>query len=331
MSISNYVDTPVISVGPRRLPFAAYPTAADTAQHGIQPLPAVLPLVDFERARPYRSRRYPIAAADRLTAQQVMEMAHVVASSFARREAQCRHLEPPAYPSAALASTRHSDPFGTQAWGTWSKETLLFWFIRLCILTDPASPLGAIELNHEVLLLSLAMIDRQGNIAGGAINEALPPVDLLPEFRSGDPFLDAVLAYVEPVIKLLSTQDAEAIAALSAQYPAFHAAYADGKVGHHFMVARSDALATVDAFELVASSAEHFQALGFAYMVVEATNQWTGAACEVLGGVRVHFSPFRARPAVPQSAAPLPELVTSPDGYLSDKDSGSMLYVIRLD
>ena len=143
MSISNYVDTPVISVGPRRLPFAAYPTAADTAQHGIQPLPAVLPLVDFERARPYRSRRYPIAAADRLTAQQVMEMAHVVASSFARREAQCRHLEPPAFPSAALTSTRHSDPFGTQAWGTWNKETLLFWFIRLCILTDPASPLGS--------------------------------------------------------------------------------------------------------------------------------------------------------------------------------------------
>jgi len=65
-------------------------------------------------------------------------------------------------------------------------------------------------------------------------------------------------------------------------------------------------------------------------MVIEATNQWTGAACEALGGVRVHFAPFRAHRTVCRSEEPLDDTVTSPDGFLSSKDSGSMLYVIRL-
>jgi hypothetical protein len=96
------------------------------------------------------------------------------------------------------------------------------------------------------------------------------------------------------------------------------------------MVARSDALAKADTFELVAASAEHYQALGYAFMVVEATNQWTGAACEALGGVPVHFAPFQAQPTVRQSAVALEDVVTSSNGFLSDKDSGSMFYVIRL-
>jgi hypothetical protein len=80
----------------------------------------------------------------------------------------------------------------------------------------------------------------------------------------------------------------------------------------------------------VAATAEHYQTLGYAFMVIEATNQWTRAACEILGGVRVHFAPFRARLTVRQSAEPLEGTVTTPDGFLSDKDSGSMFYVIRL-
>ena len=41
----------------RPLPYSAYPKARDVAQHGVQPLPASLPLVDFAGAQPYRSRR----------------------------------------------------------------------------------------------------------------------------------------------------------------------------------------------------------------------------------------------------------------------------------
>jgi hypothetical protein len=95
-------------------------------------------------------------------------------------------------------------------------------------------------------------------------------------------------------------------------------------------VARSDDLPKEDAFELVAASAERYRALGYSYMVTEATNQWTGATFEALGGVRVHFYPFQAQPAVRKSAEPLEGVVRSPNGFLSDKDSGGMFYVIRL-
>ena len=165
---------------------------------------------------------------------------------------------------------------------------------------------------------------------GGALNETMPPLGSSPPFRQGDPFLEAVLAFVEPVFALLGAQDAEALSALSVAYPDFRDAHAAGKVGHHFMVARSGALPKAHAFELVAATAAHYRALGHAFVVIEATNQWTGAACEALGAIRVHFAPFRGRRTVRQSAEPLADVVTSPDGFLSNKDSGSMFYVIRL-
>jgi hypothetical protein len=214
--------------------------------------------------------------------------------------------------------------------GPWSRENLLHWFIRLLVLTDATSPRSAIAVNEEALSQSLAILDDAGDVIGGAINETMPSLGDPPRFRRGDPFLDAVLAFVEPVFVLLGAQDAESIKALSIAYPEFRGAHAAGEVGHHFMVARSDALPKEDAFELVAATAARYQALGHAFMLIEATNQWTGAACEALGATRVHFAPFRAHRTVRRSAEPLADTVTSPDGFLSGKDSGSMLYVIRL-
>jgi hypothetical protein len=258
-------------------------------------------------------------------------MARVVASSFARNEPQARHLRPPKHPPVGLMEARHSDPYGSGVpFGTWNAETLLYWFIRLYLLTDPTSPKGAIEINEEVLAQSLAILDERGQVIAGGFRETMPPPDVSPEFRQDDPFLAAVFAFLEPVSALLSAQDVEALTALSERYPAFREAYAQGKVGHNFMLARSEALAKEDAFELVAASVERYWALGYAFIVVEATNQWTGAACETLGGARVHFAPFRAEPTVRKSAEPLEGVVTSPDGFVSDKDSGSMFYVIRL-
>jgi hypothetical protein len=257
-------------------------------------------------------------------------MAWVIATSFARREPQARHLRPPKQPPLGLLEARHIDPFGSETFGLWTTETLLYWFIRLLVLTDPTSPQSAIQANEEALAQSLAIVDQRGRVIGGALNETMPPLNVSPVFRQNDPFLTAVFSFVEPVLTMLRTQDEEALTLLCTHDSDFRAAYAQGKVGHHFMVARSDALATVDSFELVAATAAHYQALGFVFMVVEATNQWTGAACEVLGGVRVHFAPFRARPWVRQSVEPLESSVSSPDGFLSNKDSGSMLYVIRL-
>ncbi len=318
------------AAGPRSLAYCAYPRARDVAQQGLQALPEILPLVDFAQAHPYRSRRYTPIAAKRLVATQVLEMAQMVATSFARREPMARHLQPPKYPPAGLVKARHTDPFGAARFGPWSTETLLCWFIRLFVLTDPASPRSAIQVNTEALAQSLAIVEPTGQVIGAALNEPLPPLDVQPELRRDDPFLSTVLLFVEPVLTLLSTQDAAALMALCTQYPAFRVAYAQRKVGHHFMVARSDALPKAHTFELVAATAAHYQALGYAFVVVEATNQWTGAACELLGGVRVYFAPYQAQATVPQSLEPLEGTVTSRNGFLSDKDSGSMFYVIRL-
>ncbi len=315
---------------PRPLPYCSYPSASDVAQHGLQLLPASLPLVDFERARPHRSLRYAAMPASYLTPLEVLRLAEVVGTSFARREPQCRHLRPATNPPAELREALHADPLGESAFGPWSTERLMYWFIRLLVLTDATSSRSAVEVNTDTLAQSLAVLDDAGDVVGGALNETMPLHAGPPSFRRGDPFLDAVLAFVEPVLALLGAQDAEALKALSVAYPDFRDAHAAGKVGHHFMVARSDALPKSDAFELVAATASRYQTLGHAYMMIEATNPWTGAACEALGAARVHFAPFRARRTVPRSAEPLADTVTSPDGFLSGKDSGSMLYVIRL-
>jgi hypothetical protein len=315
---------------PRPLPFAAYPRAGDVSRHGLQPLPASLQLVDFARAKPHRSSLHSTVVASDLTPAQLLQMAWVIAASFASREPQARHLRLPKHPPAGLMEARHIDPFGTDSFGSWDTKTSMYWIVRLFALTDPTSALDAIEVNEEILAQSVAILDGDERVIGGAFNETMPPFDVEPPLREGDPFLDTVVGVWEPVYAALGAQDAEALAALSERYPAFREAYAQGKVGHHLQMARSDDLPKGDTFELVAASAERYQELGYSYLVTEATNQWTGAAFEALGGVRVHFAPFQARQAVTKSAGPLESITTSSNGFLSDKDSGGMFYVIRL-
>jgi hypothetical protein len=261
----------------------------------------------------------------------MLQAAQVIATGFARREPQARHLRPPKNPPVGLMEARHTDPFGTVPFGSWDTATQMYWIVRLAALTDPTSPRDAIEINEDVLEQSLAVVDGEDRVIGAAFNETMPPLDVEPPLREGDPFLDTVFTVWEPVYAALGAQDAEALAALSERYPEFQKAYDEGKVTHHLLVARSDDLPKEDAFELVAASAQRCRALGYEYMVTEATNQWTGAAFEALGGVRVHFAPFQASPAVPRSDEPLEDATTSPNGFLSDKDSGGMFYVIRLD
>ena len=315
---------------PRPLPYSVYPGAGDVDRHGLQPLPASLPPADFARARSHRSSRYITVVATELTAEQLQQMAWVIADGFARREPQARHLRPPKYPPAGLMEARHADPFGTDAFGSWDSATQMYWLVRLLALTDPTSPQDAIEVNEEVLEQSVAIEDGQGRVIGAAFNETMLPFDVEPPLRQDDPFLDTILEVWEPVYAALGAQDAEALTALSERYPAFREALGAGKVSHHILIARSDDLPKGDAFELVAASAERCRALGYQYMVTEATHQWTGAAFEALGGVRVHFRPFLVEPAVPKSEEPLEGITTSPNGFLSDKDSGGMFYIIRL-
>jgi hypothetical protein len=315
---------------PAPLPFCAYPVAADSDRHGLQPLPDKLPLLDLTAAASHRSVQYRVTPAADLTPAQLVDMARVIGYSFAKREVMSRHLQPAAEPPPDLLNAIHRDPLGTSTFGSWDRSQLLYWFVRLLGLTDPTSPRSSINRNEDVITQSVVVTDPDGQVIGGAVNETLPPPDAEFRVREGDPFLDAALGFVAPIMDLLGTQDVAALAALARHYPQFADAVAGGQVGHHFMVARSDALPKDDTFELVAATMERYRDHGFRYVVVEATKQWTGAACEVLGGVRVHFAPFRAKPTVPAAPSSNEGAPSSPDGFLSDKDSGSMFYVLRL-
>src|SRR5215207_3178683 len=209
---------------PRPLPYSAYPTARDVARHGVQPLPASLPLVEFARAAPHRSTRYSTVVAADLTPAQMLQMAWMIAVSFARREPQARHLRPPKHPPAGLMEARHTDPFGTDSFGSWDTQTQLYWVTRLTALTDPTTSADAIEVNEEILAQSLAILDEERRVIGAAFNQTMPPLDVEPPFREDDPFVDSVVSVWAPVYGALGAQDAAALRALSEQYPEFREA-----------------------------------------------------------------------------------------------------------
>jgi hypothetical protein len=315
---------------PEPLPRCTYPEAADRQARGLQPLPDRLAPADFAAVRPYRSRRYKIVTLDRLASGLSLVMAREAARSFALRDPMGRHLVPPENMPPGLGRALHSDPFGSDRFGPWTTPNIFFWLIRLLVLTDPSSPMGAIRRNEETLGKSLAVLDSAGRVVGGAFNEIMPGGEELPGFRKKDPFLDAVVSHCRPILEFLGSHESSALAGLSKRYPAFRLALRSGRVGHHFMLTRSSDLPMEHCFEIVATATEVFRRAGCEFMGVEATDQWTGAACEALGGLRVHFQPYRARQLVQPSATPLPGVVSSSDGYISDKDSGSMFYLINL-
>lgn len=316
---------------PLDLPFCVYPAAREVAAtYTTLPLPTELPLVNLTAARPYRNQTYTAISADQLSLPQLWEMAQVVGTSFSKREPMSRHILPPHQPPIALHGAQHEDVFGRHSFGAWSRESLMHWFIRLFVLTDPTAPVTADGLNHLMRTQSMAIVGPDGRILGGAFNEPMPPIDVEMSLRDNDPFLEGVLSYVAPMLNLLGAQDAEGITSLCQQYPAFAQAYQQELVGHHFMIARGDDLPKVETFELFAATIERYRELGYHYVMVEATNQWTGSACELLGGVRVHYAAYRTEQTLPVSIHPLAESHSSPDGFLSYKDSGSMLYVLRL-
>jgi hypothetical protein len=64
------------------------------------------------------------------------------------------------------------------------------------------------------------------------------------------------------------------------------------------------------------------QLLQMAWVIGAGFPRWEPQAC--------HLRPPKHPPAVPKSAEPLEDVTTSPNGFLADKDSGGMFYVIRL-
>jgi hypothetical protein len=311
-----------------RLPWCDYPGSNDYERHGIQTLPEEPSIADPGAAGPYRSVKYRVTKAADLTVEQQLEMARIMGDSFARRDPMLRSQQIQRQAPGNLEGYRHADPLGTHEFGSWDTRTIFKWLIRTFFLTDPTSPASSIQPRGDVREQSLAILDAAGRVIGGAINETMTHGETAP-LREGDPILDAVLATFAPILAMVDSQEEESIAALEERYPQFRESLRSDKVGHLVLVARSDALPTEDTFELVAGTVERYRDLGFEYIITSAVNQWTGAAASVLGGVAVHFEPFLRRKRLPASSVPI-EMISSPTGYLSDKDSGSMLYVIRI-
>ncbi len=314
---------------PQKLPKCEYPNASDFANHGLLPLPTALAAISWEAVEQYRSQHYPIRTLEQLSNKLILEVAKIVAEAFAKNEPMKKHLKPPKVMPENIKNSIHVDFLGQDTFGEWSAANIVYWFIRLLILTNPTDPIANIGKNISANNLSLAMFDDDTfELVGGAFNTIVPYETAL--FRDGDPFLDAILCADKPIVELLFEQEHAALEALKEQYTSFKTALKEEKVGLHFMVAKVAHLPTEYAFELVAASARHFYECGFEYMVTCASNQWTGAACEVLNGVRVHFSPYRTIQRVDNSLTVSLHAAHSEDGYISKKDSGAMFYVIKL-
>jgi hypothetical protein len=276
------------------LPFCKYPTSADTEQHGVLPLPDELPKANFPAGE-----IQPLTVAGTLTTEQFEEMVKIVATSFVEREPMLRHLNEPV---------------------KYSKVELFSAFLNHVVLPKP-----------DALQQSLVLL-QEGHVVGVAVNETFhfTEEDTAKDGSNNSSsdtkdgpvpeLLQETERFFAPVMELLSTQDKEAIQLLSQHSNEFSSAYKEHRVGHIFMIARSNNITANDMFHLMVGSVLLYKQLGFSFVIVEATNNWTGAVCEKLGAVRAHFSPFRVKqhPGI------------SSDGYLSSKDSGSMLYVLRI-
>lgn len=313
---------------PQNLPVCEYPKASDLKDHGLYELPELLKSIKWTEIKKYRSQKFKPVPIKLLSNRQVLEMASMIAHSFAENEPMRRHLQPPLLMPKILLEKRHHDPYGNDSFGEWSSENILQWVIRLMILTNPSDPIGDIHINSDSVDLSVAILDDNSTVIGGAFNYVIKMEEV--PFRAEDPFLEAVMLADKPIFDLIFAQEHEAVEALKEKYPEFRMSLENDNVGLHFMIARSSALPKEDTFELVAASAETLQRHGYQYMLVTASNQWTGAACEALHGTRVHFVSFRDSKRVPCRESAASTEAFSSDGYISAKDSGAMFYVIKL-
>lgn len=307
-----------------------FPKAIDISQHGLQELPNILPIVDFSKAAEFGSIKYqPVQTTD-LTKPEILELVKLIAYSFVTMEPMNRHLNPPLQIPVQLSNIEYKGPLGRAYFGPWTKENIFHWFIRLQLLSIPVENEGSYKLNDDIIKLSLAIRDTDGQIIGGAFNMSLHDELEDPDQKVAHPFIDAISPFIDPPLELVVQQEHEAIGAICNKYAGFAEAYEKGMVGCHFLIARSSSLPAEDTFELVLSSAKHFKKLGYSFLVVSATNNWTGAACEALHGIRVHFSPYRTINRVKETIHASPQEAHSSDGFISDKDSGSMFYLIKL-
>lgn len=313
-----------------KLPHCNYPKAADSHAHGLQRLPDELPLLDLTLARPFRSVGFRAIPIETFSHEQVAELIRLIARSFVLNEPMNRHMVFPENPPKEIQDSRYLNAYGETSFGAWEKENIFEWIIRLLVFDQLKEKLDRNASDNFSKQLSLAILDDNGKIIGGALNIRFLAGSSGNAPDSENIFSKVVIGIVQPIVDMLIRQEETSITALGEKYSAFRQAFEEGKVGELFMIARSPLLPREDTFELVAATLERFRELGYRYVLTAAANQWTGAAFEVIGGVRVHFAPYRAEKTVKESGAPIPDETSTHDGFLSAKDSGCMFYVIQL-
>src|SRR5680860_1333667 len=134
---------------PFKMPWCTYPTANDYELHGVYNLPTNLPLVDFTAAKKFRSQNYVPIPINKLDKPQILELVRLIANSFASNEPMNRHVHPPRQIPKEIINASHQDVFGNDPYGTWTTENILFWFIRLVIITDPSHPKEAVQMSRD--------------------------------------------------------------------------------------------------------------------------------------------------------------------------------------
>ena len=238
---------------PNKLPRCKYPKASDIHLHGLQPLPVTMPSIDWEAIMASRRKHYSAISLGELSKDKILETAKIVADSFAVNEPVQRHLNVPKEIPKNLMDHVHSDLFGMDYFGDWSKPNIINWIIRLFVLTNPSDPVGKIGVHPDLGKFSLAILDKNANVIGGVFNSVVR-IEENPN-RAPDPFMRACFMFNKPVFELIFPQEHEALEALKKTYPKFQIALEKQKVGSHFLVAGSPELPSEDTFELVAASA----------------------------------------------------------------------------
>lgn len=313
-----------------KLPHCHFPKATDSHAHGLHRLPDELPLLDLALAKPYRSTTHKAIPIETFSHEQVLALIHVIAKSFVLNEPMNRHMVPCVNPPQVIKESAYLNSYGENSFGEWKKENIFQWVIRLLVFDQLKDRLDRNISDNFAKQLSLAILDDHGKIIGGALSIRFLAGSSGNAPDSENLFSKVVIGVMQPIVDMLINQEESSILALCDKYPEFHQALINGKVGEFFMIARSPFLPTEDTFELVAASLQRFRDLGYHYVLTAAANQWTGAAFEIMGGVRVHFAPYRAKKTVKESLEPLPDETSTRDGFLSAKDSGCMFYLVKL-
>jgi len=175
---------------PLVLPRCEYPRATDIEAHGLYELPRSIMAVDFSSVTKYRSAKFKPVGIEKADKLRLLEIARMVAQSFAIHEPMNRHFHLPGKKPDILRG-KHKDPFGKDSFGPWTRENVIYWFIRMMVLTNSTDPGSSVSLNVDTLRLSLMVIDADSNPIGGAFNVTLSPVEI--DFQKTNAFLEAVL------------------------------------------------------------------------------------------------------------------------------------------